>query len=112
MERRKRSVQVSVEGLEGRMLLTTFSGVTQRIIQKRGVAYSSPLAQTSNNTTFDYTTSTGAKVQIDLTGPGESVRSGTIGQWREKPGEIGRHPAIYLIAAPSRTTGTRRGRPS
>ena len=49
-------------------------------------------------------------VAIDLTGPGESVRSATIAQWRERPGEIGRQPAIYLIAAPTSTTGTRRGR--
>ncbi len=58
-----------MEGLEGRMLLS-ISQVASKIVQSRGVNTSSPLAQTSNDTTFDYTTPQGSKVDIKLIGPG------------------------------------------
>jgi hypothetical protein len=70
MERsNRRRSRPSMEGLEGRMLLS-LSGVAEKIVQHRGVNSSNPLAQTSNDTTFDYTTPQGAKVAIKLVGPG------------------------------------------
>jgi hypothetical protein len=59
-----------MEGLEGRMLLSTTSGVAEKIVQHRGVNSSSPLAQTSKDTSFDYTTAQGSRVDIQLIGPG------------------------------------------
>jgi len=61
MERSKRRrSRPSVEGLEGRMLLS-LSGVAEKIVQHRGVDSSSPLAQTSTNTSYDYTTPQGRR---------------------------------------------------
>jgi hypothetical protein len=68
MERSKRKSRPSMEGLEGRMLLS--SSTATPIVQPRGVSASSPLAQTSNDTTFDYTTPQGSKVSLSLVGPG------------------------------------------
>jgi len=65
----RRRSRPSVEGMEGRLLLS-LSGVAQKIVQSRGADVHSPLAQTSTNTAFDYTTAQGSKVAVNLIGPG------------------------------------------
>ncbi len=51
-------------------MLLSLSGVAQKIVQHRGVDSGSPLASTSTNIEFDYTTAQGSKVDIQLVGPG------------------------------------------
>jgi hypothetical protein len=71
MERNKRwRSRPSLEGLEGRQLLTSTQVDVESILQRRHVSSTSPLAQTSNDVTFDYTTAQGSKVDISLIGPG------------------------------------------
>jgi 16S rRNA (cytidine1402-2'-O)-methyltransferase len=38
-------------------------------------------------------------VAADLTGPGEWIRSATVGDWKSKPAAIGKRPAIFLLLA-------------
>ena len=75
MERKTQTTRPSIEGLEGRMLLSGSQGASA-IAQFRGVNSLSPLAQTSTNTTFNYQTPQGAKVAIKLVGPGNLAGTG------------------------------------
>ena len=59
-----------MEGLEGRMLLSGTTVSAEAIAQPRGVDATSPLAQTSTSTSFNYTTSQGSRVSLKLVGPG------------------------------------------
>jgi 16S rRNA (cytidine1402-2'-O)-methyltransferase len=38
-------------------------------------------------------------VAVDLTSPGEWIRTDRVEDWRAKPRTIGKYPAIFLLAA-------------
>jgi 16S rRNA (cytidine1402-2'-O)-methyltransferase len=46
-------------------------------------------------------------VAADLTGPGESIRMASVGQWRASPSPPGRRPAIFLLQS---AVGSARGK--
>ncbi|WP_435008869.1 hypothetical protein P12x_000119 [Tundrisphaera lichenicola] len=69
MERRKHRVRPSIEGLEGRQLLNGSRGHAAQV-RANSVA-------TVTKTKIDYTTSDGAKVHIQLRGPG-SLKGSTV----------------------------------